>query len=140
MIYVILICLFFGVQEEVPLHIQEKFTDEYPNATNVSWEVDGENFEVDYEDDGGSYEMLLDQSGMIISISQDIPSEVLPVQALKYLIKNFDDLETKAMQKVSTEAEYYFEVELIADGKEIELTFDDRGNLTSREEEDADED
>ena len=134
-----------GIEDsvDIPDSVTASFAEDHPGSSDVEWELEGSNFEVEYEEDDIEKESLYSSEGVELELEIEISFNDLPGQAITYVETNYPSAEIEEVEQIITnENTQYFEVELeLNEDEEIELLFDESGVLLSTEiEEDDDED
>jgi hypothetical protein len=136
----------FKKKVNVPEAVKTAFNQDYPNAEDVEWEEEGENYEVEFEDGDTEMEILYDANGTLIQIETEIEVNQLPETILTYIQNNYSNPEIEDAYSIWVAAEEltYYEVEIELEDEERELLFDASGNLLQEEvegdEDDCDDD
>lgn len=63
---------------QVPQQVQAAFNEEYPDASNVDWEQDGEQYMVDFRANELDIEITYDAQGNVIEKLGDVEEDPLP--------------------------------------------------------------
>ncbi|MFW5761197.1 MAG: PepSY-like domain-containing protein [Cyclobacteriaceae bacterium] len=63
---------------QVPQQVQNAFSDEYPDASGVDWEKEGENYVVDFRANELDIEITYDARGNVIEKLGDVEEDPLP--------------------------------------------------------------
>lgn len=124
--------LFFACEtsvEEVPDNILNAFNNEYPNAMEVEWEKEGDEYEVEFEIDEVEREITYDMQANIVETGIDVSEDELPANTLTYISENYAGYEIDDADEVENGDMSYFEVEIENDQQEIELLFNLQGDF-----------
>ena len=124
--------LFFACDtpaNEVPDNIMNAFNSEYPNAMDVEWEDEGDEFEVEFEMDGVEREITYDMQANIVETGIDVSEDELPENTRNYISQNYAGYEIEDADEVENNGMSYFEVELENGQQEIDLLFDMQGDF-----------
>lgn len=131
------------VESIIPENLITNFKTNFSNATDVEWEVDGENFEVEYEESGLDKSIVFNLNGDVIESETEIKVENLPQSVLDYIQLNYADYSLEEAEEETKDNSVTYEIEILKEGNEIELLFDTDGNFLNQEvgdNEDEDED
>lgn len=116
----------------VPAVVKSAMQKAYPNAEELEWEKENNNYEADFEIDDTDYSLLIDVSGNILETEIEIPVSELPAGAKDYVSKNYAGKKIKEAAKISdNKGVVTYEAEV--NGKD--LIFDNNGNFIKVEEE-----
>lgn len=112
------------IEASIPTAVTSAFAKTNPNADDVEWEIEGANFEVEYEIDETEYSELYSASGKLLESEKEISVAMLPAA-----VRNAIDV-AYAGKKIKEAAEITFpdgrvEYEAEIDGKD--LFFDANG-------------
>ena len=111
------------IPSEVPSVVENTFKTHFPNATEVEWELYGEDFEVDFEVNRTDYSARINDAGNLLDYKYEIgkdalPSSVIAVLQTEYSKKTWED--PKIL--VSGENSYYqIEIDGFLNDKKIVL-------------------
>jgi len=118
--------------EEVPNNLKEKFNKEYAQATDVEWEMDGENYKVEFDLGRMDNKVWYSKSGKVIRMEKELSEKELPLAIAssiksKYAGYKIDDIKmTKAVSELT------YKVELKKGlFEERKVVFDESGNVIS---------
>ncbi|WP_266205402.1 PepSY-like domain-containing protein [Pontibacter kalidii] len=114
---------------EVPEAVKTQFTALYPSVSNADWEEEPEGFEAEFELGGRERNVLFSPGGQLLQVEEEIAANSLPPQVLAYVQQHFDKytLDETSLLKVGEKISY--EVDLEHRNEEVELTFDQSGQL-----------
>jgi hypothetical protein len=158
-ISVVIIALMIGMpclkaqslkESQVPSEVKEAFRKQFPNVTDVEWEKEGEDYEVEYEvkrvnmDNGkavkGTVEksILFNAGGAILQTEEEIPVSGLPKAVSEYVAKNLHSKKIKEAAKITgADGTVSYEAEVA----KVDYLFDANGNFLKKEvENEADDD
>lgn len=112
--------------KNVPAIIKSAFQKQYPDAKEVKWEKENENYEAEFEVGETDYSVLIDASGNIIETEIEISSDALPANAKEYVSQNHAGQKIKEAAKITdAKGTVTYEVEI----KGTDLIFDSNGNF-----------
>ena len=98
---------------DVPAAVQDAFKSEFANATDVEWEMQDNQYIVEFEmQDDTDYHALFDASGNMISQKQEIEETSLPTEVVTAIQKDYPDFEVDDAEKLTKDGETYYQVEL----------------------------
>lgn len=121
--------------DEVPSEVIAKFQEQYPNATEVEWEKEGDGYEVEFEMDGEEYEIEYTADGMReADYEQDISVDDLPEAIRSVIADSYAGYEIDSIEKVVNDGSTTYEIELEKGwNDEIDLVFDQMGNILEKD-------
>ena len=114
---------------EVPGNISDAFNQEYPNARDVEWEEEGDEFEVEFEVDNVEREITYDMQGNIVETGIEVSEDELPKVTIAYITQNYTDFKIDDADEIERNGTTYIEVEIENGKQEIELLFDVQGEF-----------
>lgn len=119
---------------EVPSVIKNNFLLEYPRATDIDWEMEKNCYKVDFElNNNTEYKIWYSTAGDIVKREEEISKHHLPAAILSKIQTDFRGYRIDEVDKVTTETEVYYEVELKSLlKKEWEITIDSNGEIRSK--------
>jgi hypothetical protein len=124
---------------DVPEKVLSSFSEMFPGASDVEWELDDDLWAVEFEWKEKEYEASFLLDGAWYETEFEIEQSSLPVMALKIISNDFAEWEIEEVEFVERADFRGYEVELEMDEKEIALYFNEGGELTSIEEGEEDE-
>lgn len=124
---------------DVPATVQEKFTEMFHDATDISWEQEGDEFAASFTFEGKEWEAEFNKDGSWLESEREIEESELPKPVMEYVKKEFNDYEIEAFEFEKNPEGDFYEVELEKEGEQIELYFDLEGKLVKTEKEDEDD-
>lgn len=115
--------------KDVPMTVKQSFKNMYANATDIDWELKGENYEVSFDIGDVDHKALIAKNGKLVSEQKEISKNQLPAVIakqikIKYPSARIDDVDWistngKITYKVDIEGRYDLDVWYTADGKFI---------------------
>lgn len=119
-------------EREVPQLIKKSVSEVYPEAKNISWEIEDGMYEASFMQDGKELTCVIAMNGKITQIEEEIGTSGLPGGALSYLAmheQRTDQMEVTKIRDIRNTITY--EVETGG----MSYLFDERGNLISKQQE-----
>lgn len=121
-------------ETEVPSVVMNSFKSQYANALKTDWEKKGTNYEAEFEVGTVERSVVLDPSGRVLMVKQEIANTELPAAVSNAISKNYKSYELDEAEKIEYEGKTYYEVEVsrfflgkelvyTADGQETKLPF-----------------
>ncbi len=112
--------------KEVPAVVKSALQKSYPNAKELSWEKENDNYEASFEVDDTDYSLLIDASGNILETEVEINIDELPAKTKAYISQNHAGQKIKEAAKITnSKGVVTYEVEI----KGKDLIFDSNGDL-----------
>lgn len=120
-------------QSQVPSIIVNKFQQDYPKAHDIDWEMDGENYEVEFELGllQKDHEILYSPSGEILRHKQEITKSDLPEKVKNVLKNDYSGYRIKDVDKIEMDGKVIYKLEAKSLKDEWDLTLDEEGNILS---------
>jgi len=112
--------------KEVPTTVKAALQKSYPNAKEIKWEKEKDNYEAGFEVSEKEYSLLIDASGKILETEMEIKMEELPANAKAFISKNYAGQKIKETAKI-TDSKGVVTYEAEVKGKD--LIFDKNGNF-----------
>ncbi len=125
---------------DVPEKVQSTFSEMFPGASDVEWKMDDDMYEADFTWKGEMYEASFNNDGSWHETEYEIKQSGLPETALNIISNDYSEWEIEEAEFVERADFRGYEVELEMNEKEIELYFNETGELVSIGEEDENED
>lgn len=113
---------------KVPEIVSKSLLSKYPNAKNIKWDKEENNYEASFENNKIENSVLFSANGKIIETEVEITVAQLPKSILNYIGKNYKNQKVKEAAKIISEKGIItYEAEI--QGKD--LFFDENGKLLS---------
>lgn len=117
-------------EQNVPQKVKNTLLQKFPNAKEVKWDKEGNNFEASFDLNDVDNSVLFNQEGKIVETEIEIKVNQLPKNALQYLNNNYKNQKIKEAAKIVTEnGNTIYEAEI----KGKDLFFDENGNVIKRD-------
>jgi hypothetical protein len=124
-----------------PPAVLEAFTTSHPDAGEVGWHADGENFEVEFEMDDLDMSVVYDANGTTLGTEGEIAVSSLMPSILSYVDSNYADYRITGAEFSESADGSVFEIMLaMGDEEGLELVFDDSGSFVNQSEVEGDKD
>lgn len=123
--------------EDVPPVVKSAFTSEFPNAKVKDWHLKGEQYLVNYKDDGTSQSTIISNSGTLIETrtpinKQEIPSFISDFVSTEYPGSDVSSSDLVQKPKMKDSYEVIVKKSGVGTGAESVLCFSNDGKLLSR--------
>ncbi len=111
-----------AVKNQIPANLSTNFQKAYPNATEVEWDLEGENYKVEFDQDNMETEIWYSKSGAIVKTEMEITENELPAAVKKtvqskypkYKIDEVEITEENGKKTYEVELEKWFEADIKA--------------------------
>lgn len=123
----------------IPENVLKTFNQNYPEAKNVEWEMEGNNYEAVYTENNLERSIVYNKEGVIILTESQINTTELSENIKNYINENYPASEIEKAEKEDSNEGVFYEVELVNDNDEVELVFDSNGNFLKVEKDDEDD-
>ncbi len=131
------------VLEDVPLIVREALetalSETQSSIDEVRWEMERGFFEAEFEIDGKELGIYFDEQGVIVAREEKIPASELPEEVLVTLESEYQDFEIDEVERIRSEEEVLYEIELENKRVEAEILIDKNGNIREKYEEYAED-
>ena len=117
-------------EQNVPQIIKNALHEKFPNATEVKWDKEENNYEASFKNNKVDNSILFNANGKIIETEIAITVSQLPKKALQYLNDNYKNQKVKEVAKIVTEkGTVIYEAEI----KGKDLFFNENGNFINKD-------
>lgn len=115
---------------QVPSVVANNFKKEFPKASDIEWEMDGENYNVEFETGWGTdHEIWYDASGKMIKHVEEIASKDLPAPVSSKIKSDFSELRIDGAKKITEGSDVSYSVELENFTEEWKVIFSSAGEI-----------
>jgi hypothetical protein len=113
-------------EKEVPAPVKNAFQKQYPTASDVKWDKEGEKFEASFDLNKIDNSVLFDAQGNILETEVEIELNQLPKGVLEYVKANYKGQKVKEAAKITdAKGKVTYEAEI----KGMDLLFDANGKF-----------
>jgi hypothetical protein len=120
-------------QNQVPSVIVNKFQNTFPKAYDVEWEMDGENYKVEFETGFGTdHELWFNKTSKLIRHKEAISKSNLPQKVLNKINTVFRDYRVEDVKKITEANKVTYKLELKTITEEWKVVFDSNGTILSK--------
>jgi hypothetical protein len=116
-------------QSQVPSVVLNAFQVKFPNATDIDWELKGEQYKVDFEIGTRDHDVWIDKSGNIKKHKEDIAKQELPQEIVKKIEKDFGSYKIDDSDKIEADGKVVYLVELDGAADDRKVTFTAGGDV-----------
>jgi hypothetical protein len=119
-------------QTNVPEKVKASFDKKFPKATDVKWTLDDEDYSADFTVDSINYFAGFSDDGSWTETGTSVTIENLPEAVLMVIKNKLKDNEVKNLYSVvDSEGQVYYEVDILKDGKIVELYYNKDGSVVN---------
>ncbi|UXP32667.1 PepSY-like domain-containing protein [Reichenbachiella agarivorans] len=122
-----------GHEDQVPQKVLTAFHQKFPQAKDVEWELEKEDdmeWEAEFNVNDMEYSANFDPEGTWHETEHDIKFHEIPPIVISTIQHDFADSDFKKAEISETPKGQFYEIELIQGETEIELTLNDKGEIT----------
>ena len=113
-------------EKDVPATVKTTFQKQYPTASDVKWDKEGEKFEASFDLNKIDNSVLFDAQGNILETEVEIELSQLPSGILDYVKANYKGQSVKEAAKITdAKGTITYEAEI----KGMDLLFDTKGKF-----------
>lgn len=118
---------------QVPSVIANSFKKEFPKASDIEWELDGGNYNVDFEIGWGiDHEIWYDAAGSKLKHEEEISKNDLPKAITSKIKSEFKDLRIDGVKKITEGSQVIYKVELENFTEEWKVIFSNTGEVLQK--------
>lgn len=115
---------------QVPSVVANSFKKEFPKATDIEWEMDGENYSVEFEIGWGTdHEIWYDAAGKMLKHVEEISKGDLPKAISTTINTDFPELKIDGVKKITEGSDVNYSVELENFTEEWKVIFSGTGEV-----------
>lgn len=121
-------------QSQVPSVIVNNFQQTFPKAYDIEWELDGENYKVEFETGllGTDHDVWYDKTGKLVRHKEEISKSDLPQKVLAKINSDFSGYRVDDVKKITEGKKTTYTLELKTFSEEWKVAFDSEGNILSK--------
>ncbi|WP_266203299.1 PepSY-like domain-containing protein [Pontibacter kalidii] len=109
--------------KDVPQAVAAVLTQQYANATDLEWEMDGANYEADFDVDRIDHNVLIDPSGKILMTKRDVMEKDLPQSVKAAIDQSYKGMRLDDVEQLEKDGTTYYQVELDQKGEDKKVVF-----------------
>lgn len=122
--------------DKVPEAIKTYFKIKFPNAVKAEWEMDGQNYEVDFKSDNAKWSAVFLSDGTVFKTEKSIKVSELPIAVKIAVEKEIPGFKIDDAEFVSTiDGTEFYELELEKGKIEWEIQITAEGKILKKTEE-----
>lgn len=112
---------------QVPTAVTGAFSQAYATATDVDWEKEKNNFEVEFEINDVDHKALYTPEGKLLMVKRDMRETDLPSAITQKIAADYARLSIDDVDEVTAEGKTYYQVELDGFLRDRKLVFNENG-------------
>lgn len=122
-------------QNQVPSLIVNNFQKTFPKAFDVEWELEGENYKVEFETGllGKDYNVWYNKRGKLIRYKKEIAKSELPQKVQAKINSDFKTYRIDDLEEIFQGNNITYKVELKSISQDWKVVFDNSGNVLSKQ-------
>jgi hypothetical protein len=119
-------------KSQVPSLVLNAFQTKFANATDVEWELKGDDYKAEFEIGKRNHDVWIDKSGNIKKHKEDFPKSDLPAAVKQKLESEFSNYKIDDADKVEVDGKVYYQIELDGNNEERKILFSADGKIESK--------
>ena len=121
-------------EANVPPAVTSKFTSTYTNTSNVSWELDYDNYVAKFKNNKVDVEVTFNKEGNWLKTETPITHSALPAGVKATLTHQFNVYKENDIEKVDSPQGTTYAIDLEANSLNYSVVVSDVGDIVSKEE------
>ncbi|WP_189702635.1 PepSY-like domain-containing protein [Subsaximicrobium wynnwilliamsii] len=118
--------------DEVPSNLADTFKKEYPQATDVEWEMDMANYKVEFDVNRMEHELWYSKEGKVMKSEMELTETDLPAAIASVLKSKYADYKVDSVEVTEENGAKTYEVDLEKGwNEELDLVFSANGEVLS---------
>ena len=119
--------------DKVPAPVKEAFVKKFPAATDVKYEMEKKDYEINFKDKGVEMSANFDATGKWLETENEIKQSDLPKEVSASVTKNFTGYKISEVAKVeSPDKGLCYEMDLKNDKEGFEVQFSPKGDILKK--------
>jgi len=119
--------------DKVPAPVKEAFAKKFPGATDVKYEMEKKDYEINFKDKGAEMSANFDASGKWLETETEIKVTELPKEVSASVAKNFTGFKISEVAKTETpDKGLVYEMDLKKDKEGFEVQFSPKGDILKK--------
>lgn len=120
-------------EANVPAAVVSKFNSTFTNSSDVSWELDYDNYVATFRNNKVDVEVTFNKDGKWISTETPVSHSALPASVKSCLTRQFDIYKENDIEKVDSPQGTRYTIDLESNSMNYSVVIADNGELVSRE-------
>lgn len=125
---------------KAPQQVKDAFKQKFPDAKNVSWEMEEGEWEAEFKKDTDSYSATFSEEGKWKETEKEITEKQVPETPMKALKAKYGDAEIEEISRVESEDGISYEFEIEQNEQVTEVLIDANGKILKEKKETEDDD
>ena len=119
--------------DKVPVPVKQSFTKKFPAATDVKYEMEKKDYEINFKDKGVEMSVNFDATGKWLETETEIKESELPKEVSISAAKNFSGFKISEVAKTETpDKGLIYEMDLKKDKEGFEVRFSPKGDILKK--------
>jgi len=119
--------------DKVPAPVKEAFAKKFPAATDVKYEMEKKDYEINFKDKGVEMSANFDATGKRLETETEIKVSDLPKEVSASVAKNFAGFKISEIAKTETpDKGLVYEMDLKKDKEGFEVQFSSKGDILKK--------
>jgi hypothetical protein len=119
--------------EKVPVPVKQAFAEKFPTATNIKYEMEKKDFEINFKDKGVEMSANFDATGKWMETETEIKQAELPKEVSAAVTRNFVGFKISGIAKVESPTKgLFYEMYLKKDNEAYEVEFSPKGDILAK--------
>ena len=119
--------------DKVPAPVKQAFTKKFPSATDVKYEMEKKDYEINFKDKGVEMSANFDATGKWLETETEIKVTDLPKEVSASVAKNFAGFKISEVAKTETpDKGLIYEMDLKKDKEGFEVQFSVKGDVLKK--------
>ena len=118
--------------DKVPAPVKEAFANKFPTATDVKYEMEKKDYEINFKDKGVEMSANFDATGKWLETETEIKQSDLPKEVSASVAKNFAGYKISEVAKVECDKGICYEMDLKSDKEGYEVQFSPKGDVINK--------
>ncbi|WP_036150734.1 PepSY-like domain-containing protein [Maribacter forsetii] len=116
----------------VPVNLRQSFKQHYPQASDVEWELDGQSYKVEFDNNRLEHEIWYATDGKATRAEHEITSADLPQAITSVIARNYAGYKVDSIEKTTVNGSTTYDVELEKGwNDEKDVVFNESGKVLS---------
>lgn len=119
--------------DQVPAPVKQSFAKKFPAATDVKYEMEKKDYEINFKDKGVEMSANFDATGKWLETETEIRQSDLPKEVIASVGKNFAGFKISEVAKTETpDKGLIYEMDLKKDKEGFEVQFNPKGDILKK--------
>jgi hypothetical protein len=119
--------------DKVPAPVKQAFLNKFPSATNISYEMEKKDYEINFKEKGVEMSANFDATGKWLETETEIKESDLPKDVSASVAKNFSGFKISEVAKAETPGKgLIYEMDLNKEKEGYEVQFSPKGDVLKK--------